>query len=179
MEKEIEIWKDILGYEGRYQVSNLGRIKSLGRKASGALPIDTIRKISLPVQKFRYCSLSMSKDGIVKNHQLHTVVALHFCEKLTGKTEVNRKDGVKTNNKASNLEWVTSSENTLHGLSLGIMNTARGSQKPKCAKLNETKVEKIKKQLKDGVSRASIAREHGVNKVTIYAIKRGQTWKHV
>lgn len=174
-----EIWKDVVGYEGYYQVSNFGRIKSLGRKGSGTSAVDRILKISPPKQKFRYCGFAMSKNGKAKTHQLHRIVALHFCEKPDDKTEVNHKDGIKINNYASNLEWVTSSENTIHGLSLGIMNTAKGSEKPKCSKLNEIKVEKIKMQLKQGIPGAHIAKEHGVNKVTIYAIKRGQTWKHV
>ena len=101
-----EIWKDIPGYEGLYQASNLGRIKKIWKTK------ESIMKPAL--QKEGYLRLGLFKNGKRKSYQLHRLIALCFVENKENKKYVNHKDGNKQNNNADNLEWVTASENLKH-----------------------------------------------------------------
>lgn len=100
-----ELWKDIKGYEGLYQVSNFGRIKRVttGRILKG-------RKDSKG-----YLMVNLSKNSIVSNKIIHRIVAQAFIPKPENKPQVNHIDENKSNNVASNLEWVTAKENINHG----------------------------------------------------------------
>lgn len=100
-----ELWKDIEGYEGRYQVSNLGRVKRVttGRILKGCKDIGG------------YLVVNLSKNGKVKTHKIHRLVAQVFIPKPENKPDVNHIDENKTNNLYSNLEWVTAKENNNHG----------------------------------------------------------------
>ena len=114
-----EIWKDIEGFEGLYQVSNFGKIKSLARtyKNSGSYSGFISRKESLvkcfDVDGYHQCYLS--KNGKTKSLKVHRLVALSFIENETHSNLINHIDGNRKNNLASNLEWVNNSENALHG----------------------------------------------------------------
>lgn len=108
-----EIWKDIKGYEGLYQISNLGRVKSISRsiklKKYTKISDDTIMKLDL--NKSGYLYVSLCKNGKYKKCRVHRLVAEEFVDKPNGKNVVNHKDYNKTNNCSSNLEWVTNEEN--------------------------------------------------------------------
>jgi hypothetical protein len=106
-----EIWKDIEGYEGLYQVSNLGRIKSLKRKR--------IRILKLFHDKGGYIWVSLRKDNIGHRMYVHHLVAFAFISGLS--KEINHKDGDKSNNNANNLEWSNRSKNMKHAYSLGLL----------------------------------------------------------
>ena len=118
-----EIWKDVVGYEGFYQVSNLGRVKGCERMIvhfRGGL-----RKLK---EKIRKCSkdtdgylvLDLYKDGKGKFHKVHRLVAMAFCEMQNGKNEVNHINGNKEDNNLCNLEWCNASENQLHAFRIGL-----------------------------------------------------------
>lgn len=175
---EEEIWKDIVGYEGYYQVSNKGRVKSLGRKGSGCCLFDRIKKITKSKDKTHYDSFGLCINGKSKSFMIHRVIAIHFIPNPESKKEVNHIDGNKSNNSISNLEWVTPSENIYHGLKLGIMNTANGLTKPN-VRFSRQDVVEIKKRIIKGDLGVNIAKDYGVNKVLIYNIKSGRTWKHI
>ena len=105
----MELWKDIPGYEGLYQVSNLGRIRSLyNYKRDG----DNILK---PRIKRGYYTVGLRKDGVRKWHLLHRLVAGAFILNPDNKPQVNHKDENKLNNCADNLEWCTASYNNNYG----------------------------------------------------------------
>lgn len=157
-----EIWKDVNGYEGHYQVSNYGQVRSVDRIVVRMYRggFSKAGKIVKPyVTPKGYLRIQLSKDGKLKNFMVHRLVALAFIENPNNKPEVNHKDGNKRNNFLENLEWVTSSENQIHAYDTGL-------KKPnvkyivKCIDLDIVTdgVEKMEKELwKRGYERASAA----------------------
>lgn len=109
-----EIWKDVKGYEGFYQVSNLGRIRSLDHYASNGvsqiLYKGKIRKLRIQPNGYVYLNLSDGKN-VQKRHYVHRLVAKAFIPNPENKPEINHKDENKQNNCADNLEWCTRKEN--------------------------------------------------------------------
>lgn len=106
-----EIWKDIPNYEGRYQVSNLGNIKSLSFKNQN---FESLLKPSL--NSSGYYKVELYKDKKSKVFYVHRLVATVFIPNPENKSEVNHIDGNKINNIVSNLEWNTISENQKHAI---------------------------------------------------------------
>ena len=107
-----EIWKDIKGYEGLYQVSNLGRVKSFNAK-NGRLSNQS-RLLTPKLDRYGYLKLTLCKDKEYKYVTVHRLVALAFINNVENKPEVNHKDGNKLNNCVDNLEWMTGLENIHH-----------------------------------------------------------------
>lgn len=106
---EIEIFKDIKGYEGLYQVSNLGRVKSLNYHREG-------REEVLNTGECRgYLKVNLSKNGKVKTVKVHRLVATVFLDNPEGKPEINHIDENKENNRVDNLEWSWHKDNCNHG----------------------------------------------------------------
>lgn len=98
----MEVWKDVVGYEGYYQVSNLGRIRALPRKGSGHS--SDIRMLSL-VESLGYNIVHLRKDGKGKVVKVHRIVAEAFLPNFNDYKCVNHKDKNKLNNRPENLEW--------------------------------------------------------------------------
>lgn len=113
---ENEIWKDIPGYEGYYQVSNYSRIKSLARKViRGTNYLNLKEKILNPTKNTSgYFQIRLSKDGTEKIFQIHRLCLISFKGIDLYRNEVNHIDGNCTNNKLENLEWVNRMENNCH-----------------------------------------------------------------
>jgi hypothetical protein len=117
-----EEWKDIEDYDGLYQVSNTGKVRSLDRKVvqmarTGNSFFAGNRKGKELVQRKQnggYYVVWLSKNGKVRPKTVHRLVAEAFLPKIEGKNDVNHKNGIKSDNNVSNLEWCTRSENTLH-----------------------------------------------------------------
>ena len=106
----MEIWRDIEGYEGLYQVSNLGKVKSLNYKCTKK------EKILKPFSnRDGYLRVKLCKEGKRRSYLVHRLVAQAFISNPEDKPQVNHKDEDKTNNKVENLEWVTSKENINYG----------------------------------------------------------------
>lgn len=101
-----EIWKDVVGYEGFYEVSNLGRIKRVEHYDSKNHRYCE-RILSLNPQKNGYVRVHLSKNGIAEFESLHRIVATAFVEKKDGCDIVNHLDNNPSNNNAENLEWTT------------------------------------------------------------------------
>ena len=104
----MEVFKDIKGFEGEYQVSNMGNVKSLNfnhTKKEKLLSTKGLRR--------GYPTVSLGAKGSISVHRL---VAKTFLKRPIGKDQVNHINGVKTDNRSSNLEWVTGSENMQHAL---------------------------------------------------------------
>jgi hypothetical protein len=110
-------WKDIHGYDGAYQVSSCGSVRSVDR--SMVLNNGKIRRdkgyIIKPIQHPKgYMYITLSKNGFTKRYLLHRLVANEFLENPENKPQVNHKNGDKSNNSVGNLEWVTGLENINH-----------------------------------------------------------------
>lgn len=106
--KQPEVWKPIRGYEGLYEVSNYGRVKSFKWNSNG--------KILSPAKNNKgYYFVSLSKDGKAKGHTIHRLVAEAFIQNPSNLPQVNHKDEDKRNNHVTNLEWCTPGYNITYG----------------------------------------------------------------
>ena len=114
-----EIWKDIEGYEGLYQVSNLGRIKSLDRYMNNKYGTKTLKKgkilINSIIKRTGYLRVSLAKNGTFISKQVHRLVANAFLPNPNNYPIINHKDENKQNNNVNNLEWCTVEYNNNYG----------------------------------------------------------------
>ena len=118
MDSDIEIWADVQGYEGKYQVSNHGRVKSLARyrKNNGnSQTFQEERILKQSINNCGYCIVELSLDAKRKRHSVHRLVASAFISNDDGKEQVNHKDENKQNNHVDNLEWCSCKENNNYG----------------------------------------------------------------
>lgn len=118
---ENEIWKDIKGYEGLYQVSNLGRIKSLERKSKTKGNVEYIKKEKVLKERFShgYVSVILYKNGTKKNFRVHRLVAKAFLVNPKNLPQINHINFNRSDNRIENLEWVTAKENIQHNFKNG------------------------------------------------------------
>ena len=118
----MEEWRAIPGYEGLYEVSNHGGVRSLNYNHTGAP-----KQLAFKHHKSGYSFVTLCKDKIHRNISVHILVALAFVPNPSGKPQVNHKDGDRGNNCFDNLEWVTTSENIRHSFAvLGKTSPTKG-----------------------------------------------------
>lgn len=163
---EIEVWKDVVDYEDEYEVSNFGNIR---RKA---------KNLSTPISKHGYQNVSLSKNGEIKTHLVHRIVAKAFLK--NEKEQVNHKDCNKVNNNVNNLEWVTAKENINHAVDNQLQRDQHGVNN-NMVKLTEDDVLLIREMIEDGVTAYFIHRNYypNLHLQTIYAIKQRRIWNHI
>lgn len=170
---EKEIWKDVSGWIGLYKVSNLGRVKSLKRPEKSILT-PVVESMGYHVVRFYY-------KGNFARPRIHRLVANAFLDNPLNKPFVNHKDGHKTNNKVSNLEWCTAKENSIHAYKKGLSKgTFQLGEKSLNAKMTENKVKKIRKEYKiRKTSCVKLGEKYGLSAGSIWQILKRQTWNHV
>jgi hypothetical protein len=171
-----EIWKDVNGYEGYYQVSNIGNVRSLDRPSTSP-----VNKIELGTQlkpsiKRGYSCVVLQKDGERKHTSIHRIVAQAFICNRENKPQVNHINGVKSDNRAKNLEWATSSENIQHAYKTGL-SISRTGQRHHFSKLKKEDIPLIR-SLFGSLSSKVIGARFGVSRGCIDSIKYGITWNH-
>lgn len=128
------IWKDIKGYEGLYQVSSTGLVRSLDRIVTKGNNNGTFAEVfvrgqlmtSRPVQG--YLAVNLRKESTRKTLKIHRLVALHFVDGWFEGAVVNHKDGNKQNNLPLNLEWTTVAGNTQHAVDNNLLKKRKGLQ---------------------------------------------------
>jgi len=117
----MEIYKDIKGYKGLYQISSLGKVKSISRIIDNGfnkrLILDRILKISSDSKGYMYATLYNKSRKHIKVHRL---VAIAFIPNPENKPQINHKNGIKNDNNVFNLEWCTNSENQIHAYKIGL-----------------------------------------------------------
>lgn len=109
----VELWKDIKGYEGKYQISNLGRVRN--------------NKSIIKPQKdnIGYMKVILYKNKTRKTKKIHRLVAEAFLDNINNKPEVNHINGNKEDNKVSNLEWINHKNNCIHAVKKGLIKTKK------------------------------------------------------
>lgn len=179
-----EIFVDIVGFDGKYQISNIGNVKSVGRyvarKGQSDLYVkERIKKCS--IKNSGYKTLILYRDNIGKNKTIHRLVASAFIPNPENKKEVNHKDGNKLNNCVENLEWCTPSENQYHSHKTGLNISPNGEDSVN-AKIKEIDVIEIRRQYVKGdvnFSLRAIAKRFNLHPSTIYNIIKFKKWKHI
>jgi len=163
-----EIWKDIVGYEGLYQVSDFGNVKSLNFNKTKK------EKLHKPFLSNGYLRVIFSKNNVQKKFTIHRLSATAFIENPLNLPQVNHKDGIKTNNYRNNLEWCTQSENTKHAHKLGLIN--QNGTRNHNSKLTEFQVLEIRESK---LSSIKLAKKYNVCFQSISDIKLRKIWKHI
>ena len=132
-ESFLEEWKDIKGYEGIYQVSNLGRIKSLPRKISNGTGFYVSKEKILKghANAKGYIQVELRRNLKRRLILIHRIVAEHFIDNVYNKPQVNHIDGNKKNNKVYNLEWCTNGENQIHAYKNVLNKRSESAGRPK------------------------------------------------
>ena len=168
-----EEWREVTGYEGLYQISNYGRVKSSHKFAE--------RILKPTYNHMGYLRLTLSKNGHGKNFMVHFLVATAFLDKPSDATVVNHKNNVHTDNRLKNLEWVTRSENTKHAYQIGAVNKRCGAD----VSLAKFTVEQVKSIRASYIPRDKefgtygLAKKYSVAESTILRIIKRESYKNV
>lgn len=171
MDNVTEEWRPIAGWEGLYQISSHGRIRSLARtvttKNGQRKPVR--ERIMKPYHRDRYAKVLLSRDGEQTDALMHVLVAEAFLGPKPDGLEVNHKNRDTHDNRVANLEYITHAENLQH---------AHRSGHP-IAKLTPDDVRAIRRRYAKGERIAHLAREHGVRWETINNVLRKRTWGYI
>jgi len=188
---EEEIWKDINGYEGIYQVSNMGRVRSLNRIITYIRENRKISKlqkgciIKLATSTTGYLFTHLDKKRSIKYYRINRLVAEHFLLNPNNYPMVNHKNEIKTDNRVDNLEWCTHKYNVNYGTGIERSRSAKiGKPRPdiagslNCAsKLTDQDVIDIYND--KNTSLKTLAIKYGVSIHPIWMIRTRRTWKHI
>ncbi len=180
---QIEQWVDLENYEGKYMISDFGRIKIPERisrrkdlKDQHVIP----EKILKPkTTKCGYKSITLYINSTPKSYLLHRLIAKQFIVNVNNLPQINHKDGDKTNNHISNLEWVTASINMQYAFDTKLKHGYSGEKNPMSKYSNEF-ITNIWNDIQDNIlCGAQIADKYKVNRVLVSEIKHGKKWANL
>jgi len=167
-------WKPIIGYEGLYEISSSGLVKSLDRfEIAGNKTRIRRERILKPGLARGYLRVVLCKEGKIKNFAIHSLVAKHFLGEKNHGCIINHKNGKKTFNSVDNLEWCSRKENSEHAQRTGLY--ARGESHYK-ARLSSEDVTMIK-EMSRFFGNVTMAKKYHVSISAIQDIVKGRTWK--
>ncbi len=173
-EVELEIWKAIQGWDGLYEVSSLGAVRSRCRNRWHSS--DQFRVLHPRQDGQGYLKVFLHDKNRKRDRKVHQLVAEAFIGVRPTAADVNHKNGIKSDNRAANLEYVTRAENTKHaydtGLTLGPRGTANGR-----SVLTEGDVVSIRAMRRNGLTLSWIAEYFGVSVSAVSHVTNGHTWK--
>lgn len=177
-----EIWRPVVRYEGIYEVSNLGNVRSIDRQV--VFPFLGTERISkrfyfgkqliLTPDKNGYLTACLSINQNREKARVHRLVTEAFTPNPQNKPQVNHINSVITDNRVENLEWCTPQENTDHLIKYG-KGLRRGNDHSN-SKLTYSKLKVIKKRVSEGETYTSIAKTYGCHSGTISRAVTGKTW---
>ncbi len=174
-----EIWKDVADYEGLYQISNLGNVKSCRREIYRPLTGKCILKeksLAKNLHKWYYM-VTMCKLGVHDRRLIHRMVAQHFVPNPFNKPQVNHIDHNPLNNRFDNLEWTTQAENIQHAIKNG--RTYRKGESSHYHKLTNEKILAIRELGKTKRGYKKIADKFGLTKWYVCRIVNRKVWNHI
>lgn len=149
----MEKWVDVVGYEGDYEVSDLGNVRNKKTK----------KVLKQRMDMYGYLKVTLSKNNKPKTFLVHRLVATAFIPNPLDKPQVNHKDTDKTNNCVSNLEWSTHKENISHAVNNGL---------GKYKFLSQTDIDEIRLLYKHKINPRKIAESFGVSFTTVMNVIR-------
>lgn len=176
----METYKSVAGFEGLYEVSNLGNVRSIPRLRAGrGNPYQVGHTVlrGIIVRVGYHLVRLYPQDGKSKwtDAAVHRLVATAFIPNPKAKPHINHKDGNKLNNSANNLEWCTPSENQKHAIAIGLKIPLKGEAHA-MAKLTQLDVDQIRLRIKNGDEALAISKDFKVSRRAIYDIKLGVSW---
>lgn len=163
----------ITGYEGLYDVSNLGRVRSYHN--FGFKRRDNPRMMNPTKERYGYLQLTLCKNTVHEQIKVHQIVARAFLPPNPGGMQIDHVNGVKTDNRVDNLEWVTPKENTLRSVKTGLKPKGERHWRHKLTKLQ---VDEIRSLYKTGnYTHRSLGEIFGVSHSVVGNVIRNQTWR--
>lgn len=176
-----EQWISIIGYEGLYMVSDLGRIKSIFREVKGLggkTHFFPEKFLSFKIDKFGYHRVQLRKNSSAKNFSVHRLVAIHFIENPNNLPQVNHKKGDKSDNRKSELEWCTASQNKKH--SYDELNHVRmRGERNGMTKITPQIIAAVKESYLESKSFSITGKKFGISNTHAWRIVRNKTWQHL
>lgn len=169
-----EIWKDVLGFEGRFKISSHGNIISINGKYKGE------KTFNVHVDKLGYHFTTLRMSPLKRQVRVHQLVAEHFVFKPDGLNHpcVNHKDGNKLNNHYLNLEWVSKKDNCAHAVETGL-HSIKGAKHPN-SKLTEAEVVEMRELYATyAISHSSLGILFGVTREQARDVINRKNWKHI
>lgn len=180
----VEVWKEIEMYNRKYEVSNLGRVRTVYQELKRSDGVKYIIKPKLLKQRLNkdgYPTVTLGFHSKRTRVKVHRLVAIAFIPNPLNKKEVNHIDFDRTNNKVENLEWTTHKENIRHSIENNseVVRLSRTGSKNGRSKLTEKDIIEIRNLYDNGMTRMEIAKKFNRGWTTIDHIIKRETWKHV